>query len=555
MSNPAAKTPRVFPPLPAFPPKASLGRKRPVRICIASQEFVGPTRNGGIGTAYTSLARALADAGHEVTCLHVDARHSTLEEMQKWIRIYQDYRATLVPLPEITKPTIGLTVAIYKSFETFNWLRNNDRFDVIHFPECEAPGYHTLVARLHGLACGQSFICVGLHSMNAWTRVANQEYVNNLPALGLDFMERQSVALADMVVSPSRYLLQWIAERNWQLPTQCFVQPYVQPHSARITLPAIPEGVQDLTELVFFGRLETRKGLILFCDALNRLPEAAASKIKMVSFLGRECAIDGIPAREYLQRRAKLWAWKTEIISDRNQLQAMEYVRSPHRLAVMPSLMENSPNTVYECLGSQIPFVASRVGGIPELIASEDVGRVCFEPNPKALSEILAKAVTEGHKPARAAADASANEKVWVTWHESLAGGRPAESHSAEPPRWPKVSLCVTTYNRAKLLRQAMASIASLKYPNFEVVLVDDGSDQTDALAYLDELKPILINVAGASSARKTAIWARPATPPRAIPMAIICCSWTTTIGPNRRKFRSWSRRRCERARISWLAA
>ena len=43
----------------------------------------------------------------------------------------------------------------------------------------------------------------------------------------------------------------------------------------------------DINELVFFGRLETRKGLELFADALDRLsvtrPEFAGTKI---TFLG-----------------------------------------------------------------------------------------------------------------------------------------------------------------------------------------------------------------------------------------------------------------------------
>jgi GT2 family glycosyltransferase/tetratricopeptide (TPR) repeat protein/glycosyltransferase involved in cell wall biosynthesis len=490
MSHTTSGAPRLFPSLPAFLPGATPGYARPLRICIASQEFVGPTRNGGIGTAYTSLARALADAGHEVTCLHVDARHSAPEEMQKWIKIYQGYGLTLVPLPGIPKPALVGTPQFVKSFETFQWLKKNDRFDVIHFPECEAPGYHTLAARQQGLACGRSVICVGLHSMNAWVHAANQEYLHDVSELELDFMERQSVALADLVVSPSRYLLEWIAERGWQLPSQCFVQQYVLPQSARVALAPASDGVREVTELVFFGRLETRKGATLFCDALDCLPAEVAKKIKAVSFLGRETVVDGLPGKQYIQRRAKRWAWKTEVISDRNQLQAMEYVRSPHRLAVMPSLLENSPNTVYECLGSQITFVASRVGGIPELIAPEDVDRVCFEPNPKALAAILAKAVTEGFKPARAAVDPLANEQAWIAWHEGVAAGRPAESHAAEPPRWPKVSLCLTTYDRPNLLRQALASVQSLTYPNLEVVLVDDGSTQPEALAYLEELRP-----------------------------------------------------------------
>ena len=46
----------------------------------------------------------------------------------------------------------------------------------------------------------------------------------------------------------------------------------------------------------------------------------------------------------------------------------------------MPSLQENSPNTVYECLEQGIPFIASNVGGVPELIAPDDHARVLFEP-------------------------------------------------------------------------------------------------------------------------------------------------------------------------------
>ena len=63
---PAAKT--LFPGLPASPSPAPAQR---VRICIASFDFVGPIRNGGVGTAFTSLGEALADAGHEVTFLYL----------------------------------------------------------------------------------------------------------------------------------------------------------------------------------------------------------------------------------------------------------------------------------------------------------------------------------------------------------------------------------------------------------------------------------------------------------------------------------------------------
>jgi glycosyltransferase involved in cell wall biosynthesis len=51
----------------------------------------------------------------------------------------------------------------------------------------------------------------------------------------------------------------------------------------------------NILELVFFGRLETRKGLELFADALDRLavtrPEFAGIKI---TFLGRSADIGNL---------------------------------------------------------------------------------------------------------------------------------------------------------------------------------------------------------------------------------------------------------------------
>ena len=40
----------------------------------------------------------------------------------------------------------------------------------------------------------------------------------------------------------------------------------------------------------------------------------------------------------------------------------------PGRVAVLPSLLENSPYGVLECLALRIPFLCSDVGGVPELI-------------------------------------------------------------------------------------------------------------------------------------------------------------------------------------------
>jgi teichuronic acid biosynthesis glycosyltransferase TuaC len=45
-------------------------------------------------------------------------------------------------------------------------------------------------------------------------------------------------------------------------------------------------------------------------------------------------------------------------------------------LFVLPSLSEGNPTIMFECLGCGVPFIGTRVGGIPEIIVSEDYGLV-----------------------------------------------------------------------------------------------------------------------------------------------------------------------------------
>jgi GT2 family glycosyltransferase len=65
----------------------------------------------------------------------------------------------------------------------------------------------------------------------------------------------------------------------------------------------------------------------------------------------------------------------------------------------------------------------------------------------------------------------------------ALATVRVGFAHAPFPPgtRWPRVSVVVCTYNGARTLPDCLEGLAQLDYPDFEVLLIDDGS--TDASA------------------------------------------------------------------------
>jgi GT2 family glycosyltransferase len=85
-----------------------------------------------------------------------------------------------------------------------------------------------------------------------------------------------------------------------------------------------------------------------------------------------------------------------------------------------------------------------------------------------------------------------------------------SEAFAAAPlPRsdlqWPRISVVVCSYNGAWIIRDCLEGLSRLKYPNFEVIVVDDGStDGTGDLAEEYGFKVIRTPNRGLSSARNT---------------------------------------------------
>jgi GT2 family glycosyltransferase len=72
---------------------------------------------------------------------------------------------------------------------------------------------------------------------------------------------------------------------------------------------------------------------------------------------------------------------------------------------------------------------------------------------------------------------------------------------------WPRISVAICTYNGAGTIRKALEGLKRVEYPNFEVIVVNDGStDETAAIAGEYECRVITTENAGLSSARNTAL-------------------------------------------------
>jgi glycosyltransferase involved in cell wall biosynthesis/GT2 family glycosyltransferase len=479
-----------WPPAPPLPIDRGALRRR-LAICVASPDLVDPIRTSGIGTAYTALAEALAVDGHRVTALHLPGtRCDQGAPASRWEAWRRERGVSVVPLEPAPVTLSTKSRCVRTAFDVYHWLRSR-RFDVVHCPEWLGSAYFCLVAKRQGLAFADTTFVLGAHGATAWQRQGNQELMDCYADLEADYLERRCLELADVVWSPSQYLLRWARDRDWNLPANTYVQPYLAPDPVGPGVGAGAPGRLAIREVVFFGRLEERKGIVLFCDALEALAAQQPEAIRglRITFLGKAAEVRGLPSRLYLSARLRRLPFTTRVLSNKDCFAALEYLRGPGRLAVMPSLMENLPFTVIECLREGVPFLASTAGGIPELVAAGQRERLLAPLRADLWAAALARVLAEGAERGRLAFDPEVNRRAWLDWHAQLM--RPADPAPAAAPgaNRPLVSVCMPTRNRPLLLAQALDSLRRQDYPNLEVVLMDDASTELAARDYLNGLE------------------------------------------------------------------
>jgi GT2 family glycosyltransferase len=74
---------------------------------------------------------------------------------------------------------------------------------------------------------------------------------------------------------------------------------------------------------------------------------------------------------------------------------------------------------------------------------------------------------------------------------------------------WPRISVVVCSYNGSRTLRDCLEGLARVEYPDFEVIVVDDGSkDNVSAIASEYDVRLIRTENRGLSSARNTGMQA-----------------------------------------------
>jgi len=457
------------------------------KIVIVTPDFVGPVRNGGVGTAMYWLARKLAALGADVEVLFTGVIEvGTPGHWAQWFRSsggfgFTDLREWMtanLPL-EANRRFFPEAEHARTSHLVLLFLKQRP-CAAVYFQDYLGHGLRTLQYKRAGLGFADTRCIVTLHSSQRWIREGMQQLPTSLLELELDFQERESVVLADAIVAPSKHMRDWVVSR-WGLEAArievvpyCFEEPVEPARLARVRF-------ERFSHLVFFGRLETRKGLHFFLDALAR-SAVLGSRVQRVTFLGKRATVGGRPSGEAIAEALAGKSFQVEILDNKNAVEAWEWLRLQREfLVVAPSTLDNLPFSIIELYARRLPFVTTGIGGIPEILGPAN--RHLMAPATSGgLTACLERYVGAGeltidYRTGYDAARANARNAAYLRAQLRISPRPEPERSRRHAGNAPLVSVVVPHFNSTAYLALVLRTLSeqTVTVP-YEVIVVDDCS-------------------------------------------------------------------------------
>lgn len=365
-----------------------------MNLCLVSREFP-PFTGGGIGAYSARFAGELARRGHGVVVVTVSADGARTREDRDGVTVV---RLPLVvgddwsrPAPEIATPAVEaafralhpVSVFAMQLPEVIAELHREFRFNAVEVPDCGAAGWFLMSARrVRGLETAP--VLVHLHSPTAWINEINRDPSIDGPTRALIAMERDCLRWADGLVCPSRGLAKWVEGRGLVPPGGVTSIPL--PLGELEDLAPATAPTEGPLRLLFVGRLEPRKGVdVLFEGARRSMRDGADLRIDA---FGRDITDPrtGLPFGRRAHNRLPPRIRPRVLLH--GQAPPEEIWARDWDLAVVPSPDDNFPYTCVEAMARGLPILATRAGGMAEMVR-DGVDGVLVGADPDAWARAL----------------------------------------------------------------------------------------------------------------------------------------------------------------------
>jgi len=320
---------------------------------------------GGASLHVLQLMKHMVSEGHEVGLVAAPEPRLMEEAKKLGVKVF--------PNPHFVRP-----VRPWKDFRAlwpvFRAIRQFDP-DIVHAHSTKA-GY---AAR---------FACAILRkpvifTAHGWAFTEGRSFlVRHLLALA----ERLAAKVTAKIICVSGYdrdlALRWKVARPEQLVVihnGIDPQPFLEADGASLRR---EQGLEKATVLTFVGRLAPPKDLLTLLEAVKKLPESVLLVIG-----------DG-ELRPQVERSIRELGLvdRVRLLGQRSDI---PQILAASDIFVLSSRWEGLPYTIIEAMMAGLPVVATRVGGVPELVEDGVTGFLVPPRDPDALAEALQKLIAD----------------------------------------------------------------------------------------------------------------------------------------------------------------
>jgi glycosyltransferase involved in cell wall biosynthesis len=346
-------------------------------FCFVESGYPHPHGGGGAGSYVQTVARELVRRGHKVSVVTAHCPQCPTESRDQGVRVYRPllksgwhWYVSKLPVMRTLALTLRTLEHGWLKYRFLEKLHRATPIDLVEFTE-GGDFWHALrtpfpyVSHLHG----------SRYTVKRASGVAvdRSEWFNRR-------VELFGIQRAAWVFSPSRELLRLVTAELGSSLKRTIVLPYpLDPELLRVKAETQERASSNGKHVLFAARHDPVKGADVLLQAVplvrTSVPEATFDFYGYQPHPGERLP-EGVVCHGFLPKAELLQRYHTA------------------DLCVLPSRWDNSPNAVYEAMAAGRAVVASRVGGIPELVADGETGVLVPPGDPERLAQAIVKLLT-----------------------------------------------------------------------------------------------------------------------------------------------------------------
>lgn len=469
-----------------------------------------PFHGGGISTYSYHTSLMLSENGYAVTVFILDntINETAIEVINKNLTLIR-FNAKKKQISKYLSDQGNIN---YRFLEiTLQQIEKDGAPEYIEAQDYLGIAYYILSAKyaLNPLLKNVSVI-ITLHSPAFLYLPFNKISIYKIPELGICEMEKHSIIAADILISPSVFIKNRISE---ELSIESD-KIHVIKNPFPVTNRKIPEFYNKNT-LTYLGKLSRQKGSFFLFESMKTIWDAG-SDLTLTTIGDREIVYhqEGKTMNEIIQAKYKKYIIEKKIVlKDKINSIRLNENKFEDSFIVFPSLIDNLPYVVIEMMSLGKIIIASKNGGQSEIISHNKNGFL-FDLHTDNFSNVLREVMLTSEESLK---KISASAIQYITENFSYkkifsAKDNLLKSYSHEnkqkaiidlfPFRYQEkifytkqkstkglLSVIIPYYNLGKNLYNAIESIKKSNYKNIEIIIINDGSSDTESLKILDQIK------------------------------------------------------------------